>query len=290
MILNLIIGSLMLGGIYGLVGLGYSTIYRASGMMNFAQGDLFMLGAFMGLTFYDFCGLPFILSLILAVLCMFIVGCFIQIGIIQTLQKKSAAPMYLVMATIAVSTLARNSAYVIWENKLFAFPKIFNTATLKIGNTTVMPESIMAVAVCLVCMVIIHLFMTKTKFGTAMRAAAQDPIAAKTCGINVSLTTAITWGIASAVAAVAGIMFGPTHYVIASMSLVVGQRGFSSAVIGGYGNMYGAIIGGMLIAFIETFTSAFISSNLKNFITFGVLMFFLFCKPTGIMNEKALKE
>jgi branched-chain amino acid transport system permease protein len=292
MFIRLLIGALMVGSIYGLIGLGYSIIYRASGLMTFAQGELFMLGAFIALTFYRYLQFPFVISLILTMVIMFILGFLLEKGVIRKLLKREGQmqDIFIVLATIAVSIFLKNFAQLTWGSRRFEFPSIFNLASIKIAGINIQPESFLVVLLSLVCMLALHLFMTKTRFGTAMRSAAQDPLAAKSCGINVSLTTGITWGIASALAAVGGMLFGPVYGVSMTMGATVGMRGFSGAVIGGYGNMYGAIIGGLILGFVETFAAGFISSDFKDFIAFGVLMLFLFLKPTGLFNERALQD
>lgn len=291
MFVRLLVGALMIGSIYGLIGLGYSIIYRASGLMNFAQGELFMLGAFIGLTFYKFLNLPFAVSLILTMVVMFIVGFLLEKGVIKKLLKREGQmqDIFIVLATIAVSIFLKNFAMLSWGSRRMEFPSIFN-GNVKIADISLQPESLLVVLVSLICMLILHFFMTKTKFGTAMRSAAQDPLAARSCGIDVSLTTGITWGISAGIAAVGGMLYGPVYGVSMSIGAVIGIRGFSAAVVGGYGNMYGAIVGGLLIGFIETFTAGYISSDYRDFIAFGVLMIFLFVKPTGLFNERALQD
>ena len=290
MFLKLLIGALMLGGIYGLLALSYSIIYRASGLLNFAQGDMFMLGAFAGLVFNRFLGLPFVVSLLFSMLLMFCLGFAIEKTIIRPIINKNSPVMFIVLATMALSIIFRNGAMVAFSGALFSFPQIFGTTFINIGGVKIMPEQLMAVGASLLCMLLVHLFMKNTKFGTAMRGAAQDPLAAKSCGIDVSLTTGITWGLGGAVAAVAGILYGPSFQIFIMMGNIIGTRAFSSAVVGGYGNIYGAIVGGFMVAMIETFSAAYISTEFKDFISFGILMLFLFLKPTGLFNERALRD
>lgn len=279
----------MIGSIYGLLGLGYSLIYRASGLMNFSQGDLFMVGAFVGMTFYRTLNLPFFLALLLTMVVMFFVGFFLEKLIIRQILRRSKSS-FIILATLAVSLLLKNGAAIIFGSNRQQFPSIFGTdVMINIGGVNIQPESLVVVGVALIAMVLLHLFMTKSSFGTAMRSAAQDPLAAQACGIDVSFTTGVTWGISSAVAAVGGILYGPVYGVSTAIGAVIGQRAFSSAVVGGYGNMYGAILGGLLIGFIETFAAGYISSEYKDFIAFAILLIFLFVKPTGLLNEPAVE-
>lgn len=291
MAFRLLIGALMIGSIYGLVGLGYSLIYKASGLMNFSQGDMLMLGAFVGLTFYKTAGLPFPIAMVLTFIVMFLVGFGIEKLIIRNLVSHNAPKIFIVLATIALSILFKNFAMLTWGSRLLRFPSIFgNLSSIKIAGIAFQPESILAVGASILCMIALHFFMTRTRFGTAMRSAAQDPLAARTCSIDVSLTTGMTWGLSAAIASLGGMLFGPVYGVSMSMGAQLGLKGFSSAVIGGYGNMYGAIVGGLILGFTETFASGYISSDFKDFISFGVLIIFLFLKPTGLFNERALQD
>jgi len=141
-----------------------------------------------------------------------------------------------------------------------------------------------------VFMILLQVFMSKTKMGTSMRAAAQLPDAASVCGINVPFTKGLTWAIAIMLAAIAGLMIGPVYGVQASMGYTIGLKGFAAAVIGGYGNMLGAVIGGFLVGFIETMAAGYIASDLKDFVSFLILIVFLIVKPTGIFNAKIIEQ
>lgn len=280
----------MIGSIYGLIAMGYSLIYSASGLLSFTQGELLMFGAFLGLTFYKYANLPFVLSIALTIAIMFMVGVFIESFIIRKLVKAKANLIFIVLATIALSIVLKNFAMLVWGSNVFQFPQIFKTGFVKIGDVNVDPTSIMAIVVAFIAMVILHFFMNKTRFGTSMRAAAQNPLAAKTMAINVSRTTYVTWGLASALAGIAGFLIGPVYGVHLEMGTMIGLKGFAAAVIGGYGNMYGAIIGSFIIGIVETFTAAYISSIYKDVISFLVLIAFLILKPRGIFNSKVYDE
>ncbi|HYF83832.1 MAG TPA: branched-chain amino acid ABC transporter permease [Clostridia bacterium] len=286
MLIQLIIGSLMIGSVYGLLALGYSLIYKASGQMTFVQGELLMLGAFLGLTFYGIMGLPFLVALLLTVVIMFIFGMLIEKFLIRILLKRGATGIYIVLATIGLSILLQNAAMLIWGSRVFQFPSIFGKSLINIGGINIVPESLLALGVSLLCMVALHIFMSKTKFGTSMRAAAQDPMAASSLGINVPFTTAVTWGLSSALAGIAGIMIGPMYGVSITMGSMVGLKGFAGSVIGGYGDMYGAIVGSTLLGFIETFVAGYISSVFKDFISFFVLIVIMIFMPTGLFKSK----
>lgn len=288
--MSLLISGLVLGGTYGLIALGYSLIYKASGLMSFVQGDIMTLGAYLGLTFFSILKLPFVVSVLLTVLCAFAVGMLLERGVIRVLLNKNVLPIYVVLATIAISYIIQNGAQLTWGSITLNFPSVFSIKKVKLFGVNVRPEQILCTVASLVIMVLLHLFMTKTRFGTSLRAAAMDPMAAQSCGINVHLSTGITWGLSAGLAAIAGILVGPLYGVFILLGNQIGNKGFSGAVIGGYGNMYGAMVGGLLLGLIETFVTGYISSDYKNLIAYIILIVFLFVKPTGIFNERAIAD
>ncbi|MBR7186953.1 MAG: branched-chain amino acid ABC transporter permease, partial [Clostridia bacterium] len=262
----------------------------ASGLMSFVQGDIMTLGAYLGLTFFSILKLPFVVSVLLTVICAFLVGMLLERGVIRVLLNKNVLPIYVVLATIAISYIIQNGAQLTWGSLTLNFPSVFSIKKVKLFGVNVRPEQILCTVASLVIMVLLHLFMTKTRFGTSLRAAAMDPMAAQSCGINVHLSTGITWGLSAGLAAVAGILVGPLYGVFILLGNQIGNKGFSGAVIGGYGNMYGAMVGGLLLGLIETFVTGYISSDYKNLIAYIILIVFLFVKPTGIFNERAIAD
>jgi branched-chain amino acid transport system permease protein len=212
-------------------------------------------------------------------------------GVIRVLRSKNSPVIFIVLATIAVSYIIRNGSQFIWGTRTLYFPPILpNMANINIMGVSFASELILGVILSAVGMFALHLFMTKTRFGTAMRSAALDPIAARSCGIDVSLTTGVTWGIAAGIAALGGMLIGPIYGVYTTLGATIGRKGFASAVTGGYGNMYGAIAGGLIIGIAETLISGYVSSKYKDMFTYGLLLLFLFIKPTGIFNERTIQE
>jgi branched-chain amino acid transport system permease protein len=277
-------GALVIGSVYSLIAIGYSLIYSSSGLMTFCQGELMMFGAFLGLTFYTSFKLPFVAAIIMTVVIMFIIGLLMERFLIRTILNKHAGDIYIVLATIALAIVLQNLAQHIWGAHNMPFPSIFGIESVNVLNSRIQPESFMALAVALLSMGVLHMFMTKMKFGTSMRAAAMNPLAARSVGINVGLTTGISWGVAASLAGIAGVLLGPVQGVSITMGSLIGIKSFAAAVIGGYGNMYGAVIGGFIIGFIETFGAAYITSDYKDFITFGLLALCMVFMPRGILK------
>jgi len=287
MFFSVLAGGLVLGCTYGMLSLGYSLIYQASGYMNFTQSELLMFGAFLGLTFVETYKLPFPVALILSMVIMFAVGWLMERFIIRFLVNKKAKNILVVLATIALAIIVQNSAMLIWDTMPHYFPNIFkNTKPIQMFGASISRDSLLAIAVAVAAMLALHFFLNKTKFGTSMRAAAQSKPAASCMGINVNLTIGVTYGIAAALACLGGVLVAPTLTVSTNLGTQLGAKSFAGAVIGGYGHIYGAIVGALFIGLLETFVAAYVSSMFKDFIVYGVMIAVMIIKPSGIFNAK----
>lgn len=290
MFVQLLISALLSGSIYGLIALGYSLIYRASGIMNLAQGDLMCLGGFLGYTFFSVLKLPFLVSLVLTVVCCFIIGCILEKFVIRPIFKRSTTTSVIILATVAVSYIIQSLEIVGWGAAPLSMPSFLKTSTVTIFGVIYQTESLLCIAIAIIFMLSIHFFMKKSRFGIAMHAAAMDPLAAGSCGINVNSTTRITWAISTTVAGLAGMMVGPLYGVTTTLGTAMSAKGFASAVVGGYGDMYGAILGGGVLAGLETFSAGYISSAMKQLIAYVTVLLILFVKPRGLMNAEAVQD
>lgn len=288
-ILKLIISALMIGGIYGVLGMGYCLVYKSTGLMNLAQGDFMMFGAFVGLTFYKYAKLPFLVSILLTFAVMFLMGYFIQRFLIIKLIKRGATFAYVILCTAACSMVLQNGAMLTWGPIMLSFPNIFSTTTVDLGVVSVAPESLLVLAVAIVCSIGLYIFLNKTSFGTAIRAAAMDKDAAYSVGIDVLSTRGIAWGMSAGLAGVIGASIGPIYGVYTTMGALIGQKAFAGAVAGGYGNVFGALVGGMLVGVLEAFVSAYLTATYKDAIIFAFLIILLTFNPNGIFKEKVIE-
>lgn len=290
MFIQLLVAALLTGSIYGLIALGYSLIYRASGIMNLSQGDLMCLGGFLGYTFYNILDLPILLAILCTVICTFIIGCFLELFVIRPIFKRRVSTSALILATVAISYIVQSLELIIWGGTPLTLKSFLAVETVTLGGVIYQTESLMCIAVAVICMLILHIFMKKSSFGIAMRAAAMDQDAARSCGINVDATTRITWAISVSVAGLAGILVGPLYGVTTTLGTSMSAKGFASAVIGGYGDMYGALIGGGVLAALETFAAGYISSSLKQMVAYIAVLIVLFIRPRGILNVEAVQD
>lgn len=284
---QLLVGGIAVGCIYALIGLGYSLIYSASALMSFVQGEIFMLGAYVAYTIYVSYHIPFVLAVLLAIVIMFAFGIVLQRGMISPLLKRGAQQIHIVLATIGLSIFLKNFAMIVWGSDVKNFPSALGENPIRFAGVSISPQQIAIVIVTFACMIGLHLFMSRTKMGTSLRAAAQDSMAAGVMGINVPMTVGIAWALAAALSAVAGILLAPIYGVYPKMGAILSTKGFAAAVLGGYGNMYGAIIGGLIFGIVETMAAGYISSSFKDIISFGVLILVLFVMPHGILKVKA---
>jgi len=289
MILTLIVGGLMLGCIYGMTGLGYSLIYKASGLMNLSQGEFMMLGAYFGYTFYGVLQFPFLVALGLTIIIMFIIGYITNAGVVTPLLKKNGSLSNVILCTLALSMVFQNGVRLLWGSENKSFPSIFEVRFINVFDTAIAPEQLLVLVMAIICMFVLHFFMKKTAFGTAMRAAAMDSEAASVLGINVQRTKGVTWGLSAVLAGVIGCTVGPLMSVFSTMGGIIGNKAFGGAVTGGYGNIYGTMIGGLLFGLLETFVAAYVSTAFKDMISFGVLIVVLIFMPNGIFREKVME-
>lgn len=288
--IQLVLGGLMVGAVYALLGMGYSLIYRASGLLTFAQGEYFMLGAFFTYTFFVLLNLPFPVALVLVVVVMVGIGLLSERLLIGPLLRRGSSPIHIVLATIGLSIFLQNVAMMVWGSEGFYVPSVLGDMPFNVEGVYIVPQNVAIVAIMLALMLALHLFMNHSRMGTALRAAAQDKVAAGTLGINVALAVGATWGIAVGLAGIAGLLIAPIYGVSAHMGLLVGLKGFAAAVVGGYGSIYGAVLGGLLVGLVETLTSGYISSALKDVIVFAFLLLVLFVKPTGLLPNEMLED
>ena len=276
-----------LGSVYALIALGYTMVYGIAKMLNFAHGDVIMVGAFTVYTLCSSLGLPPAVGILVAVVLCTCLGIVIEKVAYKPL-RKAASPLAVLITAIGVSYLLQNTVLLIFGADTKAFTSVVPIAPIKLasGQISISGETLVTVLVCLIIMVSLMLFINKSKIGQAMLAVSEDKGAAQLMGINVNSTIAITFAIGSALAAVAGVLFCSAYPSLTPYTgSMPGIKAFVAAVFGGIGSIPGAFIGGILLGIIETFGKAYISSQLSDAIVFGVLIIVLLVKPTGLLGK-----
>lgn len=288
-IVALVIGALMIGSIYSVLAMGYCLIYKSTNLFNLAQGNFMMLGAYFGVTFFVYLKFPFAVAVFCTALVMFGIGYGLQSGLIRALLNRGAPVAYVILLTSALAQFTDYGSQFVWGVKELRFPSLFKKPFVTIFGGQVAPESLLVLGIASFAMIALYIFLNKTKFGTAVRAEAMDAAAASSMGINVPLVRGFCWGLSAALCGMIGVAIGPVFGVFLSMGSMYTPKGFQSAVVGGYGNIFGALLGGMFYGFVETFISAFITSQYKDAVSFAILLLVLTFMPRGFTNEPVIE-
>ena len=290
--LSHLVSGISLGSVYAIIALGYTMVYGIAKMLNFAHGDVIMVGAYISFCTTQYLGLPAWVSVLLAMVVCTVLGILIE-GLAYKPLRKAPALAVLITA-IGVSYFLQNAALLIWGSN----PKNFTSVVSQVeplrlfgGQLLISPEAIITVLACVVIMVGLTLFTSRTKMGKAMRACSEDKGAAQLMGINVNFTISLTFAIGSALAAIAGVLLCSSYpQLMPTTGSMPGIKAFTAAVFGGIGSIPGAMVGGILLGIIEIFSKAYISTELGDAIVFAVLIIVLIVKPTGLLGKQITEK
>ncbi|HEX9118094.1 MAG TPA: branched-chain amino acid ABC transporter permease [Anaerolineae bacterium] len=282
-----LIGGLGIGSIYALMGLSFAMIYASMGIVNLAQGELAMLGAYFGIIVYLSLGLPYGVALIAAAVLVALLGLVLE-RILRPLTRLNVT--FLLIATIAIGITLQNIATFVWGNEGIGMPAPFGDAPIVIGGVHILPQTLLIIGTTALIMVALQLFLTRTRWGRAMRAVAQNKEAAGLMGIPLTKMYGLTFAISGAITAMAGVLAAPIFYVTPTMGVSVVVKAFAASLVGGFGNIYGAVIGGLTIGVLEGLSAGYISSSYKNVITLALVILILLFRPWGIFGEKQVKR
>ena len=290
--LSHLVSGISLGSVYAIIALGYTMVYGIAKMLNFAHGDVIMVGAYVSFCTTQYLGLPAWVSVLLAMAVCTVLGILIE-GLAYKPLREAPALAVLITA-IGVSYFLQNSALLIWGSN----PKNFTSVVAQVeplrlfgGQLLISPEAIITVLACVVIMVGLTLFTSRTKMGKAMRACSEDKGAAQLMGINVNFTISMTFAIGSALAAIAGVLLCSSYpQLMPTTGSMPGIKAFTAAVFGGIGSIPGAMVGGILLGIIEIFGKAYISTELGDAIVFAVLIIVLIVKPTGLLGKQITEK
>lgn len=283
--LNYLINGISLGSVYAIIALGYTMVYGIAKMLNFAHGDVIMVGGYMAFCATSYMGWPAIPSVLFSIFICTILGIVIERLAYKPL--RNATSLAVLITAIGVSYFLQNAALLIWSSNPKAFPNMVTLPTLVIGDLQISSVTLVTILACIVIMVALTLFTGKTKMGKAMRAVSEDKDAAQLMGINVNATISLTFAIGSGLAAIAGVLLCSAYpTLMPTTGAMPGIKAFTAAVFGGIGSIPGAMLGGILLGIIEIFGKAYISTQLSDAIVFAVLIIVLIVKPTGLLGKK----
>ncbi len=297
--LNFLISGISLGSIYAIIALGYTMVYGIAKMLNFAHGDVIMVGAYICFFAISSFSLPPLVGILLAIVVCTILGIVVERLAYKPLR---AAPSLAVLITaIGVSYFLQNAALLLWSSNIKMFPSIFvlrsvdeagneitqSNIALFDGRLNLSYVTLVTITACILIMLVLTWFTSKTKMGKAMRACSEDKGAAQLMGINVNATISMTFAIGSGLAAVAGVLLCSAYpTLVPTTGSMPGIKAFTAAVFGGIGSIPGALLGGLLLGVIETFAKAYISMQLSDAIVFAVLIVVLLVKPAGLLGKQ----
>jgi branched-chain amino acid transport system permease protein len=276
------------GSIYALIAIGFGVVHNASGIMNLVQSEFVSLGGMVTVTIYIFLGLPLILAVPLAILTVTLIGILFEFLAIRP--ARSQQILVLIFITIGASMFIRGLALLIWGSDPFVIPSFSGNTPISILNATIVPQNLWILSVTIMVFILLHFFFKKSRLGKAMRAASSNRRAAQLVGISLSRMVSLSFAMSAAVGAIAGIIIAPITTTSYDIGFMLSLKGFAAAVLGGYGSMPGAMLGGILLGVLESLSAGLVSSAYKNAVAFIVLLLVLFFRPTGLLGTASSKK
>ena len=286
-VFQLLVGGIAQGCVYGLIALGFVLIYKATEMVNFAQGDLMMLGACVALTFIGTMGLNYWLGFLVAALCMAVFGYLLDAVV---LRRIIGQPQFaVVILTISLGFLFRAAAGFIWGHEPQSFETPFTNRIINAGGVILPLESISMIAGTLILAGALYLFFNFTKVGNAMQASSQNQLAAYYMGIPVKRINSLIWALSAIVATIAGVLLSPVSLVDPSIGFL-GIKAFAAAVIGGFGSLLGTVLGGLIVGISETLVGRYLPPGFKEIVAYLIMLAVLVVRPQGLFSTMQRKK
>ncbi len=286
-LVHVVVSGLATGSIYALVAIALVIVYNATRTLNFAQGEMLMVSTFVGFTVYQHARLPLAVVMLIAVAAAAALGWAIERLVIR--HAISATHFDVLILTLGVSLVLRSAAGLVWTHDEFPFPSLFTNRPVALGPVRVVPVSLGIIGASLVLMAALYALFAWTRLGRAMRAVAQNQRAARLMGISVERVYSASWVLAAAVGAIAGVLIAPVIFLSSKMGLVA-INGFIAAVLGGFGSMPGAVVGGMLLGVIENLAPLYLPSEIKYSVPFLLLIGILLLRPGGVVGRVARRK
>ncbi len=289
--LSQIINGLHVGSIYALVALGYSMVYGIVQLINFAHGDLIMVGAYAAYVVLVMAGMPLVVAVLGSIVACVVIALLMERIAYRRLLNRNVARISLLITAIGVSIFLQNLAQLIFGSSGRAFPAVIDAPPVQVGGMQISMVTIVTIIASVILMIGLQLLVNKTKIGKAMRAVSEDAGAAKLMGINTNGTVAFTFGLGAALAAVGAVLYGASYPMITPfIGSMLGLKAFVAAVLGGIGNIPGAMLGGYIMGIAESLTKGYISTQLADAVVFGILIVVLLVKPSGIMGKHTTEK
>jgi branched-chain amino acid transport system permease protein len=282
-----VVSGLATGCVYALIALGFVLIFKATDVVNFAQGEFVMVSGFISYTLLIWFGLPYWLVFLATIALSGVMGVGLERLVVRPIMD---APIFsIVIATIGASTVLRSLAGIVYGYDVLPLPTIFSKDPIRLGVLNFTAMDVGVIGSSLVIMLALYLFFKRTKTGTAMRATAQSQTAARLMGVSVARIFSLTWAISAAVGGVAGVLIAPIIYLDPNLGFI-GVKAFAGAILGGFGSIPGAIVGGMLLGVLENLSGYFFNAGIKQVSTYILLILVLVVRPSGLFGAAPIRK
>ena len=279
------LSGITVGAIYAIIALGFSLIFNAVEIVNFAQGEFVMLGAMLAVCLLSASGAPMMIAVPVAIVVVALVGAILGKAAVHRLQKSS--PISLIITTIGASIFFKGCAMLLWGKDALPLPAFSKGDSVNIGGAAIVPQSLWVFAITAIMVIGVYLFYGRTTIGKAMRAVAVNKHGARLVGINVNQMIVWAFGISAGLGAVGGIIIAPITMASYDMGTMLGLKGFCAAILGGLGSSGGAVAGGLILGVLESLGAGLVSSAYKDAIAFVIMLLILFVRPTGLFGGGA---
>ena len=274
-----------MGCVYGLVGIGYSVLYNASGIINFAQGAFVMLGGMITYVLFSLAGIPLPIAILGAIVCVGMLGYVIELSVIKPLRQRNASIFIMILATLACQILIENATLHLVDDKPHSFPYFSSAPPIKVFGAAIGLQDLWIIGVSLLLVFLLWLLYRRTKFGRAMLACAINPDVARILGIKVERMVAAGFLLSAVLGAIGGVLITPARYTAFFVGIPFAVSGFIAAIIGGLGNPLGAFIGGIVLGILQAVGVVVFEAGYKNVVAFTILLLLLFVRPQGIFKS-----
>jgi branched-chain amino acid transport system permease protein len=281
-LLQFVFSGLTVGAIYALVALGFTLIYNASDIINFAQGEFVMLGG-MTAVFMALAGLPLPLAALIAIIVTTAIGLALHRFAIEP--ARGASPVVLIMITIGASVFLRGVAQIVFDKRFHSLPPLFGADPIQFGGAAILPQSLVVLAGATIIVVLLWLLVDRTLLGKAVIATAANRLAARLVGVNTRHIVDFSFAVSAAIGAIAGILITPITLTSYDVGTLLALKGFAAAMLGGIGSALGAVVGGLLLGMLEAFGAGYVSSKYKDAVAFLVILIVLFGMPQGLFGR-----
>ena len=281
-LLQFVFSGLTVGAIYALVALGFTLIYKASDIINFAQGEFVMLGG-MITVFAALAGMPLPVAALLAVVATTAIG--LALHRFAVAPARGATPVALIMITIGASIFLRGVAQIVFDKRFHSLPSLFGGDPIKFGGAAILPQSLVVLASATVIVVVLWLFIDRTMLGKAVIATAANRLAARLIGVDTRSIVDFSFAVSAAIGAIAGILITPIALTSYDAGTLLALKGFAAAMLGGIGSALGAVLGGLILGMLEAFSAGYLSSKYKDAVAFLVILAVLFAMPQGLLGR-----